>query len=137
MQYRKSTKAAFYLPLALLCASVVSPAHANWFHIPSTNFVRNVGSAPSPKPEDIRAYRLAESAYPAESQLMNEQGEVKLKVSLTKQGTVSAAVVESSSGFPRLDVAAVQYMKANMAYKQPAGDEMPATVAAVVTFKLQ
>jgi len=42
---------------------------------------------------------------------MNEQGQVDLKLSLTEKGTVSDAVVEKSSGSPRLDDAAIKYVK--------------------------
>jgi TonB family protein len=98
----------------------VTPAYANWFSSPST-VARNVGSAPNPRPQDIRAYRLPQTVYPPASLAINEQGTVKLKISLTEQGAMSSVVVESSSGFPRLDNAAVQYMTdmmANRVFKQ-------------------
>ena len=56
------------------------------------------------------------------SQTLNEQGKVGLKIWLTAQGTMSDAVVESSSGFPRLDNAAIQFLKTNWSYD-------PATMA--------
>src|ERR1700731_2632090 len=100
MRNRKSSKAVFFLPLVLLSAAVVTPAYANWFSSSGT-VSRNVGSAPNPRPQDIRAYRMPQAVYPPASQAINEQGKVKLKISLTEQGTISSVVVESSSGFPR------------------------------------
>ena len=47
-------KTRMFLPVLLLSAAFVSPASANWFHNPSWNLNLNLGSAPSPTPEDIR-----------------------------------------------------------------------------------
>lgn len=46
------------LILLLITAAFTTPASANWFHNPYENINRNVGSAPNPTPEDIRAMRL-------------------------------------------------------------------------------
>ena len=137
MQYRSISSKTLVLPLALLSLAVISSAQANWFRIPEANFNRSVGSAPSPKPKDIRGTQV-ESDYPVLSQALNEQGKVGLKIMLTEQGTMTDVVVEQSSGFPRLDEAAVRYMKANWQY-QPADKDtpMPASVQAAVMFKLQ
>jgi len=43
------------LPVLLLTAAFVSPVSANWFHNPGWNLNLNLGSAPSPTPDDIRA----------------------------------------------------------------------------------
>ena len=132
-----SRKATFVFPLLLMSAAAASPADANWFHNPQTNLNRNVGTAPSPTPQDLRAIP-GESDYPLESQLRNEQGKVGLKIRLSEQGTMTDAVVERSSGFPRLDEAAVRYMKTSWHYQPPGKDKpMPATMQAEVTFKLQ
>jgi hypothetical protein len=48
-------KTRMFLPVLLLTAVFVSPASANWFHNPSWNLNLNLGSAPSPTPDDIRA----------------------------------------------------------------------------------
>jgi len=53
MEY--SMKTRILLPVLLLSAVFVSPASANWFHNPAWNLNLNLGSAPSPTPEDIRA----------------------------------------------------------------------------------
>ena len=43
------------LPLLLLSAVCVTPASANWFSNPRLGVNLNVGSAPNPKPADLRA----------------------------------------------------------------------------------
>ena len=45
------------LPALLLTTILVSPASANWFSNLDWNINLNIGSAPSPTPEDIRAMR--------------------------------------------------------------------------------
>lgn len=131
MQYRSISSKALVLPLALLSLAVVSSAQANWFRMPEANLNRSVGSAPNPKPQ-------MGADYPLLSQTMNEQGKVGLKIMLTEQGTMTDIVVEQSSGYPRLDEAAVRYMKANWQYQTTDKDKpMPASVQAAVMFKLQ
>jgi hypothetical protein len=44
--------------LLLLAAAGMTPAQANYFSNPYLGLVRNIGSAPSPTPEDIRENRL-------------------------------------------------------------------------------
>ncbi len=133
----RTTKFASLATLVLLSASAVMPAHANWFSASGAGGARNVGSAATPKPQDIRAYRMGAPSYPLQSQMLNEQGKVTLKISLNEQGTVSSAQVENSSGFPRLDNAAVQYVTENFAYKLPKGEDVPKVVPVVVSFLLR
>jgi hypothetical protein len=49
--------------LLLLSAACIGPAHANWFSNPYTNTNLNVGSAPNPTPQDLRA--IGDSSYAA------------------------------------------------------------------------
>ena len=127
MQNFKSKKAGF---LFVLCAAVITSAHANYFH-PNTDIQLNVGSAASPTPYDLRGiYRIA-------SRSMNEQGKVELKISLSEKGTVQGAVVESSSGIPRLDDAAVKYVETYWSYEPPNGGEMPTEMPLTVNFVLR
>jgi TonB family protein len=124
------------VPLALLSAALVTPAHANWFFNPALNISRNVGSAPNPTPQDLRETRSP--AYPLISKSLNEQGTVGLKIALSQRGVVMGAVVERTSGFQRLDDAAVDYAMAQWHY-QPgvqALRDMPAEMRLDVTFKL-
>jgi len=137
MRSRPISSKTLILPLALLSFAVVSSAHANSFSNPQTGLNRNVGSAPSPSPQGTRGVR-SDSDYPRTSQILNEQGKVGLKVMLTEQGAMTDIVVEQSSGYPRLDDAAVRYMKTRWQY-QPTDKEkpMPASVQVAVTFRLQ
>jgi len=43
------------MSVLLLSALCITPAYANWFHNPVTNISRNIGSAPNPTPQDLRA----------------------------------------------------------------------------------
>jgi TonB family protein len=137
MHHRPISSKIFLLPAFLLSFAVVSTAHANWFFSPQTGLTRNVGSAPNPTPLAMRSIR-PDTDYPRASQILNEQGKVGLKIMLTDQGTMTDVVVEQSSGYPRLDAAAVRYMKTRWQY-QPAGKDkpMPASVQVAVTFRLQ
>jgi hypothetical protein len=50
-------KTSLVLCALLVSAAFVSPASANWFHNPTININLAIGSAPSPKPEDVRQNR--------------------------------------------------------------------------------
>lgn len=50
-------KLRIVVPALLAAAMFVSPASANWFSNPTQNVNRYVGSAPNPKPQDIRENR--------------------------------------------------------------------------------
>lgn len=137
MHTRPIASKILVLPLALLSFAVVSSAQANWFYTPGTGFHRNIGSAPNPTPLAMRGVR-PDTDYPLTSQMLNEQGKVGLKVILTDQGAMTDIVVEQSSGYPRLDEAAVRYMKTRWQYQPAAKDKpMPASVQVAVTFRLQ
>ena len=128
-----SLKTKLLFPVAFLSAAVVAPAFANSFYDTDTNIRRHAGSAPSPASHELRGFQH----YPAQSLFQSEQGTVGLKISLDEQGSVSDVAVVKSSGFPRLDEAAVNYVKAEWNYD--AGDEqqMPKVVQTEVTFKLE
>lgn len=70
------------------------------------------GSAP-PAPPDTPAVFLSgdEPRYPRISRRLNEEGSVVLRVSVDATGAVTDARVEISSGFPRLDEAAVEAVR--------------------------
>jgi TonB family protein len=123
---------ACLLPTTIaLLAIFVTPAQANYFHDTRIGVERMIGSAPNPTLNDLR------DIYPVESQSMNEHGQVDLKLSLTQKGTVSGAVVEKSSGSPRLDEAAIKYVKAYYSYEPPDGQEMPSQMLFTVNFVLR
>ena len=75
--------------------------------------------------------------YPAASRAMNEHGQVGLKLSLSEDGTVTDAVVQSSSGSLRLDDAAVKYVKSSWSYEPPTGQKMPTEMLFTVNFVLR
>lgn len=52
-----------------------------------------------------------EPPYPPESRRAEEQGDTGLKVCVSASGRVTAAEVASSSGFPRLDAAALKWVR--------------------------
>jgi hypothetical protein len=53
--------------LLLLTALPTTEASANYFYNPHINIARNIGSAPSPTPRDIRENRLPEIAHVSRS----------------------------------------------------------------------
>jgi TonB family protein len=122
--------------LALLSAVLATPAHANWFFNPAFGVSRNVGSAPNPTPQDLRENRSP--AYPPISKSLKEQGTVGLKIALSRSGVVMGAVVERTSGFQRLDDAAVDYAMVQWHYQPSiqAHRDIPAEMRIDVTFKL-
>ena len=132
----KSTEATLLIPLTLLVGAAVTSADASWFHDRTTGVSRNVGSARNPTPVDLIVITQGPD-YPVRSRMFKEQGKVGLSLWLTEHGTVREALIEHSSGYQRLDDAAVRFMKDRWHYK-PAGKElpMPKTVQAEVTFQL-
>src|SRR4030081_2834537 len=107
-----SATTTMLLSLVLTSTTLVTPAYSNTFHGLNTVLNKSVGTAMNPTMQDIRQNRLI-PGYPLLSQALGEHGTVGLKISLTEQGTMSSAVVMSSSGFLRLDDAALEYVKAN------------------------
>jgi len=71
--------------------------------------------------------------YPPVSRRLAEQGTLRLRLAITADGGVSDAQIESSSGHPRLDDAAMQWVKAHWRY-EPAlegAKRVPTTAQAV------
>jgi len=132
-----SRKILKLLPLVLVSTALVTPAYPNTFHGLNTVLNRNLGSAPNPTSQDIRKNRQG-LHYPVQSQMLNEEGTVGLKISLTEKGGIIDAVVENSSGFPRLDNAAIDYVMGNWQYNQTdkEGQPTPAIVRVNVTFDM-
>ena len=132
----RSTDVPLLIPLTLLLGAVVTQADASWFHDRTTGVSRNVGSAANPTLKDLIVIRQGPD-YPVRSRMFKEEGKVGLNAWLTESGTVSDAVIEQSSGYPRLDDAAVRFLKDRWHYK-PSGKSvpMPKSVQAEVTFKL-
>lgn len=58
--------------LLVLSAVCIGPAHANWFSNPHTNTMLNIGSAPNPTPQDLRAIGDSNYGYSAPRVLHSE-----------------------------------------------------------------
>lgn len=105
--------------------------------------VPRVVSPPTPPVVFTPARAIAAShtipEYPFVSRRLREQGTLRLKLTVDEKGLVTEAVVVNSSGFERLDEAAVKWVKAQWRYT-PAmqGTKPVASMAeAIVEFKLQ
>ncbi len=77
--------------------------------------------------------------YPFVSRRLREQGTLRLKLTVDEKGLVTQAVVVNSSGFERLDEAAVKWVKAQWRYTPAMQGTKPvaSTAEAIVEFKLQ
>ena len=77
--------------------------------------------------------------YPAISRRLREQGSVRLRLTIGTEGHVIDASVVSSSGFQRLDEAAMRWVRRNWRYEPAMRGNMPieATTEATLTFRLE
>lgn len=77
--------------------------------------------------------------YPPMSRRLNEEGAVRLRLAIAPEGNVNDASVEHSSGFSRLDDAAVAWVRTHWRYRPATreGKPIPSSVEAVVTFQLR
>jgi periplasmic protein TonB len=77
--------------------------------------------------------------YPPLSRRLGERGTLRLKLTLNERGAVTDAVVVNSSGFQRLDDAAVQWIKTHWRYRPALQGSRPvaSTTDAIVEFRLQ
>lgn len=76
--------------------------------------------------------------YPLLDTRQGHEGNVLLKLSINEWGVVTDAQVERSSGYETLDRAAASWVKSHWLYHPAtrAGDPVPATTEAIVTFRL-
>lgn len=74
--------------------------------------------------------------YPPMSNRLREQGSVHLDIRIEADGTASSAIVTRSSGFPRLDDAAVAAALTWRYVKKSGGPPRPDTYQHVVRFEL-
>jgi protein TonB len=77
--------------------------------------------------------------YPPLSRRLREQGTLRVKLDIDERGTVTAATVIRSSGFQRLDEAAVSWIKSHWRYTPAKRGPMPvvSTLETIVEFRLQ
>ena len=119
------------LPL-VIAAAALAPAAA--FAVPSgaAGYHPNPGSHVTPAPDAVRGHWY----YPQESRLSQEEGTVGVKISLTDKGTMRDATIEKSSGFQRLDEAALSYVRQSYQYRPDEGEQMPEIARITVKFDL-
>jgi protein TonB len=77
--------------------------------------------------------------YPFISRRLREQGTLRLKLTIDEKGTVTGASVVNSSGFQRLDEAAVNRVKSHWRYTPAMQGTKPVSsmADAIVEFRLQ
>ena len=77
--------------------------------------------------------------YPPLSRRLREQGTLRVKLNIDEKGKVTAAMVVLSSGFQRLDEAAVNWIKAHWRYAPAKRGPTPvaSSVETIVEFRLQ
>jgi protein TonB len=71
--------------------------------------------------------------YPTISQRLGEQGTTTIKVTISVEGNVTAAVLEKSSGSDRLDQAAIEYVKEHWRWKPPTREGKPVEATTLVS----
>lgn len=104
-----------------------------------------VVAPPAPAPVAMVAARFdadylhnPKPVYPALSRRMNEEGRVLLKVRVSAQGTALDVAVSKSSGFPRLDAAAVEAVTRWRFVPARRGDEpVDSSVIVPITFAFE
>ena len=76
--------------------------------------------------------------YPPLERRLGHEGNVLLKLTIDEWGAVTSAQVERSSGYEGLDRAAAEWVKTHWLYHPAtrAGDPIPSTTEALVTFRL-
>lgn len=76
--------------------------------------------------------------YPPLDARLGHEGNVRLKLTIDEWGAVTDAQVERSSGYDSLDRAAASWVKTHWLYHPAtrAGDPIPSTAEAIVTFQL-
>ena len=86
-----------------------------------------------------RVLEFSEVKYPQASRRYEEEGTVVLRVSVTAAGTLGAVALLESSGYPRLDAAAVEYAQ-SLRYSSataPDGAPLDEQLILPVVFKLE
>jgi periplasmic protein TonB len=106
---------------------------------------RPVAVAPPPPPPPptppvlVDRPPITASDYPAISQRLQEQGTVLIKYLVGKDGSIGECTVQTSSGKPRLDDAACEYVKRKWKYKPgtQSGKPIASYATASVQFRLR
>lgn len=100
----------------------------------STSFAQDIPKTcadPNPAVVPVTATHQT-PPYPALSQFAGEKGETVLKVIIAEDGSVSDSVLYQTSGYPRLDDAAVSYVKKVWRWERPMRNCKPTTIETLV-----
>jgi protein TonB len=110
-----------------------SPVHV----APAVTVAQPVVVAPTLPSAIARTH--TQPAYPELARRMNKEGTVRLSIAVGADGRVSDAAIESSSGTPDLDQAAVDWVKSHWLYRPATqgGHPVSATVQAAIVFNLK
>ena len=73
--------------------------------------------------------------YPSISLRLGEQGTTIIKVTIGVDGQVTAAALEKTSGFDRLDAAAVEYVKSHWRWLPPTREGKPVEATTLISVK--
>ncbi|MCC7200349.1 MAG: TonB family protein [Gammaproteobacteria bacterium] len=98
-----------------------------------------VRTAPSFKQRPSQIANIINSCYPAASRRLNEEGRVLVDVFVGTDGTTQRAAVGQSSGFERLDQAALECVPRKLTFKPGTvdGAAIEAQVRIPILFKLE
>jgi periplasmic protein TonB len=112
--------------------------------------ITNVTTHPVPKPPPpvvhvrpvVRTapqgrWRDSEDFYPAASQRANEEGRPVVEYCVGANGKLQSVQISQSSGFPRLDNAAIALVKASTPFKPGTADGRPADTCSRLAVKFQ
>lgn len=80
---------------------------------------------------------LSAPAYPGESKMLGEEGLVGLALYLNENGRVQEARIETSSGFPRLDNAALKHAQKAWKFAPCTQDNQPTPCWHKIKFRFQ
>jgi periplasmic protein TonB len=136
------------LPQPQPVLAVASPTATSSFTVapqPPAPPPQPVVAPPSPAPVAVVAARFdadylhnPKPVYPALSRRMNEEGKVLLKVRVSAQGTALDVAISKSSGFSRLDAAAVDAVTRWRFVPARRGDEtVDSSVIVPITFAFE
>jgi periplasmic protein TonB len=101
-----------------------------------TNAPTIVPKAP-PTPASSPKKGLSAPAYPIESKKLGEEGAVGLALYLNEDGKVKDARVDTSSGFARLDEAAVKHATRSWKFEPCTDDKKPVACWHKIKFRFQ
>lgn len=96
-----------------------------------------VAAKAPPTPAKSPKKGLSSPNYPSESKKLGEEGAVALALYLNEEGKVQEARVDASSGFPRLDEAAVKHATKSWKFEPCTEDGKPVACWHKVKFRFQ